>query len=138
MKEWLWVDASTAAALAAAKDATTETLRKGHGFLELEQFVSLLGANELRIIIFKNKSAALVTSGKCSEGIVLNILTVQGDIDTCEASIKYLEEAAKEAGANLIVSVGHPGWARVMKRQGWDIFPRLLMRKVINDKAAKS
>jgi hypothetical protein len=138
MKEWIWVDASTAAALAAKKDAIAETLRKGHGFLGLEQFVSLLGSNELRIIVFRNHTAALVTSGPCAEGVVLNILTVQGDIDRCEESIKYLELAAKEAGADLIISVGHPGWSRVMKRQGWDVHPRLLMRKVLNDKAAKS
>lgn len=130
-KEWLWVEPSTAAALAAAQDATVEILRKGHGFLGLEQFVELLGSGELRIIVFKNHSAALVTSGKCAEGVVLNILTVQGSIDTCEEAIKYLESAAKEAGANLIVSVGHPGWARVVKRCGWDIHPRLLMRKVL-------
>jgi hypothetical protein len=136
-KEWLWVDPSTAAALAAKGDPTAEVLRKGHGFLGPEQFVSLLGASELRIIIFKNRTAALVTCGPCAEGVVLNILTVQGDIHSCEDSIKYLEQAAREAGADLIVSVGHPGWARVMKRQGYDIHPRLLMRKVLNDKGTK-
>lgn len=128
-KEWLWVDPSTAAALAAKKDDVAETLRHGHGFLGLEQFVSMLGSSELRIIVFKNHTAALVTCGKCAEGVVLNILTVQGDIKRCEESIKYLEDAAKEADADLIISVGHMGWAKVMKRQGYEIHPRLLMRK---------
>lgn len=128
-KEWLWVDPSTAAGLAATKDDTCEKLRIGHGFLDVAQFVKMLGSNELRIIVFKNRSAALVTCGESLGGIVLNILTVQGDIKSCEESIQYLETAAREAGANLIISVGSPGWARVMKRNGYDIHTRLLMRK---------
>lgn len=135
--DWLWIDPSTAAALAAKRDASMEILRKGHGFLGLEQFVSLLGTNELRVIIFKNKSAALVTLGPCAEGVVLNILTVKGDIQGCEQAIKYIESAAREAGADLIISVGSMGWSRVMKRQGYEVHPRLLMRKVINDKATE-
>lgn len=126
------MEPSTAAALAAAKDEHTEALRIGHGFLDLSQYVSLLGSAELRIIVFKNKTAALLTSGQCAEGTVLNILTVQGDLKRCEESIKLLEKAAREAGADLLISVGYPGWSKIMKRQGWDIHPRLLMRKVLN------
>jgi hypothetical protein len=137
-KEWLWVDPSTAAALAAAKDATSETLRKGHGFLDLEQFVALLGSKELQIIVFKNRTSALVTCGQCAEGVVLNILTVQGTLETCEQALKYLEEAAREAGADLIISVGMPGWARVMKRNGYDIHTRLFMRKSLHDQRTES
>lgn len=132
-KEWLWVDASTAAALAAAEDKTCEELRVGHGYLSVPQFVQQLGADELKIVVFKNRTTALVQRAECAEGIVVNILTVKGDLKRCEESIKYLEDAAREIGANLIVSVGHAGWARIMKRNGYDIHPRLLMRKVLND-----
>lgn len=130
-KEWLWVDASTAAALALKQDVTLEILRKGYGYLGPEQFAQQLGANDLRIIIFKNKSVALTQIVSYADGLVMNILTVKGDMRHCEEAIKYLELAAKEVGANLIVSVGHAGWARVMKRQGYEIEPRLLMRKVL-------
>jgi hypothetical protein len=133
MKPFIWVSAAIAAELAIAGDASLEILRKGHGFLDKQQFASLLGAGELKIIAFRNRTSALVTCGKCAEGIVLNILTVQGDIKGCEASIPLLEQAAKEVGANLIISVGHPGWERVMKRQGYRTEKRLLMRKVLND-----
>lgn len=131
--QWLWVDAATAAELAIAGDKHLEILRTGHGLLGKQQFASLLAAGELKVIAFRNQTSALVTCGNCAEGVVLNILTVQGNIKACEAAIPLLEEAAKAAGANLIVSVGHPGWERVMKRQGYRTEKRLLMRKNLND-----
>lgn len=137
-KEWLWVNATTAAELAANSDPAMEMLRNGHGYLEQKQFVSLLAAGELRVIAFRNRTAALVTCGKCVEGVALNILTVTGDIDRCEKAIPLLELAAKEINANLIVSVGHPGWEKIMKRQGYQTEKRLLMRKVLNDQRAES
>src|SRR6187455_1875831 len=92
-KDWLWVDASTAAALAAKNDATVEILRKGYGYLGPEQFVAQLGANSLRIIIFKNRATALVQLVPYQDGIVCNILTVHGSIETCDAAIEWLEQA---------------------------------------------
>lgn len=130
-KDWLWVDASTAAALAAAKDETCEQLRAGHGYLSILQFVEQLGASELKIVVFKNRTTALVQRAECAEGVVVNILTVKGDLKRCEESIKYLEDAAREIGATLIVSVGHAGWAKIMQRNGYEIHPRLLMRKLL-------
>jgi hypothetical protein len=130
-KEWLWVDASTAAALAAKRDATIEILRKGYGYLGREQFVTQLGASDLRIIIFKNRSSALVQLVPYEDGVVLNILTVNGSLETCEKAIEYLEQAAREAGANLVVSIGHAGWARIMQKHGYQTEKRLLMRKVL-------
>lgn len=132
-KKWMWVEPSQAADFARARDALTEALRIGHGFLDHLQFVHLLQLGELQIIAFPNKTAALVTCGDSAEGRVLNILTVQGNIKECEESIPYLEDAARETGCKLIISIGSAGWARVMKRQGYDIQKRLLMRKVLHD-----
>jgi hypothetical protein len=131
IKKWLWVDASTAAALAAKRDATLEILRKGYGYLGPEQFVIQLGSNDLRIIIFKNRAAALVQLVPYTDGVVCNILTVHGNIKSCDNAIEWIEQAAKEAGANLLVSIGHAGWERIMKKHGYEIEKRLLMRKVL-------
>lgn len=128
-KDWIWADPSTAAALAAKRDATLEILRKGYGYLGPEQFVTQLGANDLRIILFKNRACALVQLVPYQDGTVLNILTVHGDMERCENALQHLEQAAKDAGANLIVSVGHPGWEPMMKKHGYQVKRRLLMRK---------
>lgn len=130
-KDWLWVDASTAAALAAKRDATLEILRKGYGYLGPEQFVAQLGSNDLRVIIFKNRASALVQLVDYEDGVVLNILTVNGNLQICDQAIEWIERAAKEAGANLIVSIGLVGWLPIMKKHGYETERRLLMRKVL-------
>lgn len=131
MDKWLWVDAATAVSLANSGDATLEILRKGHSFLNMQQFAALLGTGNFRIIVFKNRATALVELVDYENGILLNILTVHGDLRRCDVAMQYLEEAAKEAGANMVVSVGHTGWARIMKRRGYTLEPKLYMKKVL-------
>lgn len=129
MNAYAWLDSETAARFAAAKDETTEALRKGQGLLQLDEFVRHLSTSEIEIIIFQNKCAALVSLGQSVEGNLLNILTVCGTIKDCERAIDLLEQAAKEAGATSIVSVGHRGWAKLMRRKGYRVEERLFMHK---------
>jgi len=131
METWLWVPAATAVSLAESGDATLEILRKGHGFLSMQQFVPLLRESVFRIIVFKNRATALVEFVDYEDGKLLNILTVHGDLKRCDVAMEYLEQAAKEAGANMVVSIGHTGWARIMKRRGYTLEPRLYMKKVL-------
>lgn len=129
MREYLWVDADNAARLAREGETRMEQLRLGHGMLTSEQFVKFLASGELRVIVFKSTAACLVTLGESVEGVVLNILTVNGDMKSCEAAMPHLETAAREAGAVLIISVGAVGWGRVLARQGYTSEKRLIMRK---------
>lgn len=131
MNNYAWVEPEVAAAAARAKDATAEALLTGHGLLDREEFVRLLSTGEIEIIIFRNQCAALVTWGQSAEGKLLNILTSSGEINACAVALDYLEQAAKDSGAKVIASVGHPGWARIMKQKGYDLKPRLFMRKVL-------
>jgi hypothetical protein len=124
-----WLDREAAAAFAAARDVTTEALRKGQGLLQLDEFVRHLTSGEIEIILFENRCAALVSLGKSLEGNLLNILTVSGKLKDCERAIELLEAAAREIGVESIVSVGHRGWSKVMRRQGYRVEERLYMHK---------
>jgi hypothetical protein len=125
----MWVNALEASALAKARDATLEILRKGYGYLGIDQFIERLAFESLRIIIFRNRASALVEFVDYENGKLLNILTVHGDIDRCDVAIGLLEAAAKEAGANLVVSIGHMGWKNIMQKHGYYTEKKLLMRK---------
>lgn len=129
MKNYVWLESETAAKFAAAKDEALEALRKGQGLLRLDEFVRHLSTGEIEVIMFENKCAALVSLGKSLEGNLLNILTVSGKLKDCERAIELLESAAKEIGVNSIVSVGHKGWSKVMRRQGYNVEERLYMHK---------
>jgi hypothetical protein len=115
--------------LAIDRDSTLEILRKGYGYLGVEQFAAQLENGSLKIIIFKNHATALVQIVPYENGHLLNILTVRGNIERCDLAITLLEQAAKEAGANLIVSIGHTGWLKTMKKHGYYTERKLLMRK---------
>lgn len=129
---WLWLTAAQAAEFAAASDKTTETLRKSQGLLTHSEFVRLLATSELEIIIMKNKCAALVTWGQTPEGLMLNVLTMTGTLEDWETGLPTLECAARDNGAKVMAGVGHPGWKRLMKRKGFETYPRLYMRKVLS------
>lgn len=131
-KQWLWVSPANAAELARNQDPAMEMMRIGHGYLDQTTFARLLSEGELRVIAFENRTAALVTIGKCVEGVALNILTVIGTLDRCSEAIPLLEKAAREVNANLVVSIGHPGWQKIMMKHGYQTEKRLLMRKVLS------
>lgn len=131
MIDTIWVDAKMAEAAALGGDAITEQLRTGHGYLNRLQFANLLRSGKFQIIVFRNNAAALVAGSDCEDGRILNILTVRGNLKTCEAALPLLEEAAKNAGYNVLVSTGHLGWCEMMERHGYTTKKLLLMRKVL-------
>lgn len=131
MIEAIWVDADMAASAALGGDAVTEQLRAGHGYLDQQQFANLLRSGDFQIIVFRNNAAALVAGSDCAEGRILNILTVRGDLKTCEEALPLLEGAARDAGYNVLVSTGHLGWKEMVEKQGYTTKKLLLMRKVL-------
>lgn len=137
-KDYLWVDGTTAAMLAEKKDADMEALRNGYGYLDVEAFARRLLDNHFRIIIFKNRTAALIEIAETKDGKLLNILTVLGNLKSCEQSLEWLEVAAQEIDVKVIVSIGHIGWLPMMKRRGYYTEPKLLMRKRLDDQATES
>lgn len=134
---WIWVDADTAASIACTKNKTTESLRNGYGFLDLDAFVDRLENGSIKIIAFQNRTAALVELVHAKDGLTLNILTVSGTIETCGRAIEWLESAAKELKVENIISIGHPGWKNLMEKKGYYTEPKLLMRKRLNDQTTK-
>lgn len=131
MIDTIWVDAERAAAAALGGDVVAEQLRAGHGYLDQQQFAHLLQSGEFQIIVFKNDAAALVAGSDCADGRILNILTVRGDLKTCEEALPLLENAARDAGYNVLVSTGHLGWKEMVEKQGYTTKKLLLMRKVL-------
>lgn len=129
---FLWVNGEHAAQFAAARDKTTEVLRKAQGLLTLDEFVRLLKTGEIEILILRNKCAALVTWGESPDGALLNVMTMSGTLEDWETGLPLLEQAARESGAKFLVGVGHPGWKRLMRRKGFETYPRLFMRKVLS------
>src|SRR5678809_218592 len=128
-KPWLWVDPQVASEFAEARDQSLEALRHGQGLLTPSEFIRHLKSGEMRVMAFINNCYALVSIGVGVEGSLLNILTVKGKMNDCAKALDWLEDAAREAGINVIVSVGHKGWAKVMQRKGYDVKERLFMRK---------
>lgn len=126
---YCWLDPDKLQLVSATK--LLDALVRGYGCLTPKQFAEALQTGDLRVIFFSNNCAALVSLGHAADGKVMNIQTVAGDIDSCSDAIPILEQAARDIGANVITSVGYAGWARVMRKHGYIIQPRLFMRKVL-------
>lgn len=106
-----------------------EALRIGHNLLSIEQYAAMLMSGDLEILMIPY-GAILVDWGDCAEGKVMNILTVTGNItDNVRVSIGSFEEAARERGAKVILSLGRTAYAKILEPFGYLITHKVLMRK---------
>lgn len=129
--EWCWIDAGRAAELALLQTPTLEALRQGHGLLAPDAFVRSLETSELEVLLLPGQFAALVTWGACEDGLTLNVLTVTGELENAKEAFLALEAAARHSEARQILSVGHPGWKRLVESIGYETHTRLCMRKLL-------
>lgn len=122
-----------AAALADAAHPTLEKLRLGHNLLSREQLAFALRTGDIEMLVVENDCSALVAWSDCKEGRTLSILTVDASTDTAAPALQMLECAARASGARAVMSVGHAGWTRVMRNEGYTVQKCVFMKKVFND-----
>lgn len=114
-----------------------EALRHGHGLLSREVFTHALQLGEMEVLLLSGGFAALVTWGECEDGLTMNVLTVTGTLDQAKEAFGALELAARHSEAAQIISIGHPGWQRLVEALGYQTDLRLCMRKLLHDQATK-
>lgn len=128
---WRWLSFDEAAQLAADAHAVTEALRLGHGLLNREVFTNALRFGEMEVLLLPGGFAALVTWGECDDGFTMNVLTVTGRMDQAREAFEVLERVARHSEAQQIISIGHPGWRRLVESIGYTTHTRLCMRKLL-------
>jgi hypothetical protein len=135
---WKWLDPVLASRAAQQLHPTMELLRVGHAILSQDQFCTALFNKDIEVLALPHGCAALVQWGEMIEGKAFQILTVCGDIEHFETVYSLLEEAAISAGADIIMSVGRPGYSKLMKRRGYDVQPCILMKKVLHGQKSEN
>lgn len=110
-----------------------ERLRRGHGILSASQFHEALTSGDIEVWQLPNDCYALMQWGMSAEGKTLNILTSVGRMADADEAFLAIERGARANGAAVIMSVGAPGWTRKAMQHGYDVSPRILMTKVLND-----
>lgn len=126
---WQWLSYESAAAM--ADTVQFEQLRKGHGLLSRELFINALRVGDMEVLLLPGDFLALVTWGECEAGLTMNVLTVTGDLAHASYAFEMLEQAARHAEAQQIISIGHPGWRRMVEALGYTTHTRLCMHKVL-------
>lgn len=129
--DFYFLTASAAAKSASRGYPVMEQLRQGHGVLSPMQFVSELHAGNIEVLALPNECFVLVCWGTCAEGNVMNILTTVGSMEHASHAITCYEEAARSRKADVVMSVGHPGWSKLVKQHGYEVTTRILMKKVL-------
>lgn len=128
---WKWLSSAAATALARAQHPTLEQLRIGHNLLSHEQFCEELKKGYIEVLALPHDGAVLVNWGESRFGKVFNILTVCGLIENFEESYDAVEDAAREAGAAVIMSVGRAAYKKLMQVRGYEVDPCIFMKKVL-------
>jgi hypothetical protein len=112
--------------------AEVEALRIGHAVLNREQFLAELESGSFEVWALPAGAYALITWGETEHGKTCNILTVTGDSEAAaESGLLAIERMTREAGGRVVVSVGRPGWAPLMRKHGYTVIPKILMSKVL-------
>lgn len=126
------VEVSTRPSAANKLKAAVEALRLGHAVLSREQFIKELESGAFEVWALPAGAYALITWGETEHGKTCNILTVTGESEAAaESGLLAIERMTREAGGRVVVSVGRPGWAPLMKKHGYAITPKILMVKVL-------
>lgn len=128
---WRWLDHDQAGDLADAGAPVTEALRAGQGLMTCEAFARALRAGSMEVLLLPGHMAALITWGMCPDGLTMNVLTVTGSVGAAREAFIQLELAARHSEAKQIISIGHPGWRRLVESIGYETNPRLFMRKLL-------
>jgi hypothetical protein len=108
-----------------------EALRVGHGLLSVQQFVDALRAGDMEVYSLPNNCYALMQYGYSEQGRVANILTTVGSMEHAREALRSIEMIAKRNGADVIMSVGHPGWTKLVASEGYTVTRRILMEKTL-------
>lgn len=128
---YVWLGPLVAAAYARTAHPKTERLRKGHSLLTVEQFADALAERHLEILLFSNECAALCSWSEMRYGLTCSIMTVDCNTEQADYLLPMVEAAVRERGGKAIISVGHAGWSRLVKRQGFIVKPCVFMEKVL-------
>lgn len=128
---WNWLTYQKAAALAEGGQWQLEELRKGHGLLSRELFANALRVGDMEVLLLPGSFVALITWGECEAGLTMNVLTVAGSLEHAADAFTMLEQAARHAEAQQIISIGHPGWRKLVESLGYTTHTRLCMHKVL-------
>lgn len=118
----------TAAAITADE---LEQLRLGHGLLSPQQFRNALLMHDIEIWPLPHRQFALMAWGDSADGRVANILTTVGSMEHAADGLREIEYLAKTWGARAVMSVGRPGWTRLVQDMGYTVAPCILMKKVL-------
>lgn len=129
--KWRWLSPAESFRAYRAGARDVEALRLGHGLLSQVQFAQALVDSAVEILMVSH-GVILVGWGECEQGRTLNILTVHGNLADIDISYEELEAAAYERGADVIMSVGRPGYAASAERNGYEVTHTILMRKSLN------
>jgi hypothetical protein len=113
-----------------------ERLRTGHSLLSPAQFAAALYASDLEVLLFENECAVLCSWGYMRYGYTCSILTVHCNTEQAEYLLPLLETAVRTRGGKAMISVGHAGWSRLVKRHGFIVKPCVFMEKVLTDDTA--
>lgn len=128
-----WVDAALAVRQFRNGNSIFVSLKKGHSLISDQAFVDGLAKEHMHVIMLPNYCAALVEWHVSVYGRTLNILTVTAsDIEAhADEALEALLSAAKHGGADMVFSIGRPGWQEIVERHGFTTKPCLFMQKVI-------
>ena len=111
-------------------DELIDVFCAGYGFATRDQLIQLL--NDGIYEIWRARDIyALVEFVYTRFGKTLNVLTVTGARDDWQVGIEALEVIARKNDAKLIYSVGHLGWEKAMRANGYKTERVLRMSKVL-------
>lgn len=100
--------------------------------LNRAQFIRELSTGSFEVWTLPAGAYALIAFGTTEHGLTCNILTVTGESETAaESGLLAIEKMARKRGARVVMSVGRPGWAPLMRKHGYTIIPKILMSKVL-------